>query len=507
MFESLSDRLSAVFRKFRGQGTLNESNIQDGLREVRLALLEADVNLKVVREFIERVREKSLGQDVLKNLNPAQQVVKIVHEELIELLGGDAAKLELAGPAPHIIMLSGLQGSGKTTSAGKLAHYLRDQGRKPYLVPADVYRPAAIDQLTTLAGQLDMPVYASTTGMNPVDIAKSALADAQSKGCDCLLIDTAGRLHIDETLMQELVNIKEAVNPQEILFVADAMTGQDAVNVAESFNQAIGITGVILTKMDGDARGGAALSIKSVTGKSVKFVGMGEKINELEPFFPDRIAGRILGMGDMLTLIEKAQADIDEEEAEELARKIQSAEFNFEDFRAQLRRMKNIGSLESILKMIPGMGGLRQKLGDMKMPEKELAKSEAIINSMTKKERLNPKLLSGSRKMRIAKGSGTSMNQVNQFLKQFEQMRSMMQKMSATEQSKGKGLLSKLGLGKENQAAGPLDAMSLLGGMGGMGNPGMGHATQGGGLPLSKEEQKKLRLKRKDERKRKKKKK
>ena len=303
MFDSLSDRLSGVFRKFSGRAQLDESNIQEGLREVRLALLEADVNFKVVKDFIERVRERALGSDVARNLNPAQQVVKIVHEELVALLGGEATGLNLSGKPPHVIMMVGLQGSGKTTSSGKLAHWLREQKHKPYFVPADVYRPAAIEQLATLAGQLGMPCYPSTTMMNPVDIAANAIREAEAAGCDVVLLDTAGRLHIDEALMQELVAIKGRVRPQEILFVADAMTGQDAVTVAEAFDRALDITGVVLTKMDGDARGGAALSIKSVTGKSIKFVGMGEKISELEPFFPDRIAGRILGMGDMLTLI------------------------------------------------------------------------------------------------------------------------------------------------------------------------------------------------------------
>jgi signal recognition particle subunit SRP54 len=430
MFDSLSDRLGDVFRKFGGRATLDESNIQDALREVRLALLEADVNFKVVKDFIERVRERCLGLEVGKNLKPAQQVVKIVHDELVKLLGGEASGLSLSGPAPHIIMLVGLQGSGKTTSAGKLAHYLREQKRKPYFVPADVYRPAAIEQLATLAGQLGMPCYPSTTLMNPADIAKNAVREAVERGCDVILLDTAGRLHIDEALMLELKAIKAEVRPEEILFVADAMTGQDAVNVAEAFDRDLDITGVVLTKMDGDARGGAALSIKSVTGKSVKFVGMGEKISELEPFFPDRIAGRILGMGDMLTLIEKAQSAIDAEEAEELTRKFRKAEFNFEDFRAQLRRMKKLGSLEGLLKLIPGMDGIRRKIGDMRLPDKEIDKVEAVINSMTRKERENPKIINPGRKQRIARGSGRTVAEVNQLLKQFEQMRGMMQRLT-----------------------------------------------------------------------------
>jgi len=511
MFDSLTDRLSSVFRKFGGRAQLDESNIQEGLREVRLALLEADVNFKVVKDFIERVKERCLGIEVAKNLNPAQQVVKIVHEELIELLGGESTGLDLSGKAPHIIMMAGLQGSGKTTSAGKLGHWLREQGHKPYFVPADVYRPAAIEQLATIAASLNMPCYASTTLMNPVDIAANALKEAEAAGCDVVLLDTAGRLHIDEALMQELVSIKARVAPAEILFVADAMTGQDAVTVAEAFDKALDITGVVLTKMDGDARGGAALSIKSVTGKSVKFVGMGEKISEIEPFFPDRVAGRILGMGDMLTLIEKAQSAIEEEEAEELTRKFQKAEFNFDDFRTQMRRMKKLGSLESLLKLIPGMGGLKQKLGDMAVPEKELGRVEAMINSMTKKERLNPKIINASRKQRIAKGSGVSVAQVNQLLKQFDTMRSMMQRLTGGGGKMPKGMpgmggrMPRIPAGMPSLPSMDGGGMPGLSGMPGMdGMDGMG-AYSGSSSLLSKDEQEKLRRKRKDERKRKKK--
>ena len=498
MFESLSDRLSGVFRKFSGRAQLDESNIQEGLREVRLALLEADVNFKVVKDFIDRVREGCLGVEVAKNLNPAQQVVKIVHDELVTLLGGESAGLHLSGKGPHAVMLVGLQGSGKTTSTGKLAHWLREQGKKPYLVPVDVYRPAAIEQLTTLSRQLDMPCYPSTTLMNPVDIAAAALNEAGSLGCDVVLLDTAGRLHIDDTLMRELVAIRDRVHPAEILFVADAMTGQDAVTVAEAFNNALDISGVVLTKMDGDARGGAALSIKSVTGRSVKFVGMGEKITELEPFHPDRIAGRILGMGDMLTLIEKTQASIEEGEAEELARKFQKAEFDFEDFRVQMRRMKKLGSLEGILKLIPGMGALRQKLGNAEVPEEEMKRTEAIINSMTKAERRNPKIINAGRRQRIAKGSGTSVAQVNQLLKQFESMRDMMRKMTG-----GGGKMPK-GLGNMRLPGYPPGA-ALGGAFPGM--PGMPDASGMGAAAggLSAEDQKKLRQKRKAERQRKKK--
>jgi len=474
MFESLSDRLSGALRSFTGRTRLDEKTILDGLREVRLALLEADVNVRVVREFTEKVRERCLDQEVLQSYTPAQQVLSIVNEELVALLGGDAAPLNLGGKRPVLIMMVGLQGSGKTTSTAKIANKLREENRKPYLVPADVYRPAAIDQLTALARRLDLPVYPSTTSMNPVDIAVNALREAESAGCDVVLLDTAGRLHVDAELMRELVAIKEKTNPAEILFVADAMTGQDAVNVAEAFNNDLAITGVVLTKMDGDARGGAALSIKSVTGASVKFVGVGEKVTDIEPFHPDRIASRILGMGDMLTLMEKARETFDEKEAEELGRKMQKAEFNLEDFLSQMKKLKNFGSIESLLKLIPGMSGLAGKLGG-NVPEKELGRFEAIINSMTIAERRSPKIIGASRRQRIAKGSGTAVAQVNQLLKQFEAMRTMMQKTMG-----GKGGLP---------------------GMGGLG--GTGGGAPGGGM--SKTALKKKKEKRKAERKKKKK--
>lgn len=476
MFETLSDRLQNVFQKFSGQKQLTEENVQAGLREVRLALLEADVNFKVVKTFVDTVREKCLGQEVTKGVNPAQQVIKIVHDELVELLGGDTTELDLRGNRPYVIMMVGLQGSGKTTSSGKLANFLRSQkNMKPYLAPADVYRPAAIDQLHTLARQLDVPAFASTTEMNPVDIATAAIDDAKEQGCDVVLLDTAGRLHIDEQLMDELAAIKAKVNPQEILFVADAMTGQDAVTVAEKFNERLEISGVVLTKMDGDARGGAALSIKSVIGKSVKFVGMGEKLSELEVFHPDRIAGRILGMGDVLTLVEKAQAEVSEEEAEALAQKMQKAEFDFDDFRTQMRRIKKMGSLEGILKLIPGMGALRDKLGDMNVPDKEMARVEAIINSMTPKERHNPDIITQSRKERIARGCGLAVKDVNNLIKSFTQMRQMMKKMMGGGKGK-KGKLPKIpGLGGGMPGMGGMPDMSGMGGLGGMGGlPGMG---------------------------------
>ena len=402
MFESLTDRLSGVCRNLSGRAQLTESNIQDALREVRLALLEADVNFKIVKEFVDRVREAALGVQVMKGVTPAQLVIQVVHDELVKLLGGDDTDLKLQGAQPAVILMVGLQGSGKTTSSGKLALLLRKQKMRPYLVPADVYRPAAIDQLRTLARQLDIPCFDSTPDMNPVVIARAAVEDAREKQCTVVILDTAGRLHVDEPLMQELVAIKDAVHPQEILFVADAMTGQDAVTVAESFNNHLGITGVVLTKMDGDARGGAALSIKSVTGAPVKFVGMGEKLSEMEVFHPDRVAGRILGMGDVLTLLEKAQSEMEAEEAEALARKMQKAKFDLEDFRTQMRHMRKLGSLESLMKMIPGLGGLAGKLGDMSGHEKELNRTEAILNSMTSQERRNPDIINGSRRARIA---------------------------------------------------------------------------------------------------------
>lgn len=438
MFDSLSDRLSEAFKNFKGQGRLDEKNIQTGLREVRLALLEADVNYKVVKDFVEKVKERALGQEVQKSLSPGQQVIKVVNDELTELLGGEQEGLNLTKGKLSKIMMVGLQGSGKTTSSAKIALYLRRKKFKPYLVPADVYRPAAIDQLNVLAKQLDMPVYPSTTEMNPVDICRDAMAKAEEAGCDVLLFDTAGRLHIDEPLMDELSSIKSECSPDEILFVADAMTGQDAVNVAASFDEKLDITGVVLTKMDGDARGGAALSIKSVTGKSVKFVGVGEKLSELELFYPDRAASRILGMGDVLSLIEKAQSVMGEGEAEELTEKFRKAQFDLEDFRTQMRRMKKIGSMSSIMKMIPGLGGLNKQLGDLEIPDKELKRIEAIISSMTMEERRNPKVINPSRRARVAKGAGVELQEVNQMLKNFDQMSKMMKKMMGGKGGKGK---------------------------------------------------------------------
>lgn len=474
MFESLQDRLTNAFSKFKGQKRLDENNVKEGLREVRLALLEADVNFKVVKQFTDGIRDRALGEDVLKGLDPGQQVVKIVHEELIELLGGEQVGVDVSAD-PLKIMMVGLQGSGKTTTSGKLALFLRkNNGKKPYLVPADVYRPAAIDQLQTLGRQLDVPVYPSTPDMNPVDICRNALQDAQERGCDLILFDTAGRLHIDQPLMDELVNIKKACAPQEILFVADAMTGQDAVTVADSFNERLDVTGVVLTKMDGDARGGAALSIKSVTGKSVKFVGMGEKLSELELFHPDRIASRILGMGDMLTLIEKAQTAIDEDEAKDMADKMAKAEFDLEDFRSQMRKLKKLGSMEGLLKMIPGMGQVMKQLGDASLPEDEMNRTEAIINSMTMHERRRPDVINQSRKERIARGSGVTVKDVNGLLKNFGQMRGVMQQMlgGGKAKKKKKGLFG--GLPKLPGLGGGMPGMDAMPGAGGMpGMPGM----------------------------------
>jgi signal recognition particle subunit SRP54 len=492
MFDNLTDRLGGVFSKLRGRATLDEKNIQDGLRDVRLALLEADVNFKVVKDFIEKVRSRCLGRQVEKSLTPTQQLIQAVNEELTAILGGETSELNLQGKPSHIIMLTGLQGSGKTTSAAKIAHYLQGNRHRPYLVPADVYRPAAIEQLAALAGQLGMPCYPSSASMHPVEITRKAALAATEAKCDVVLLDTAGRLHIDEALMQELVSIKEAVHPAEILFVADAMTGQEAVSVAEAFNNALDITGVVLTKMDGDARGGAALSIRSVTGKSIKFVGVGEKISELEPFHPERISGRILGMGDMLTLIEKTQDGIAREEAEELARKLQKAEFDLEDFRVNMRRLKTLGSLDGLLKMIPGLGGLRQKLGAGVVPEKEMAKAEAIINSMTREERQKPKIINGNRKSRIARGSGSTVSQVNQLLKQFEGMRSMMAGM----------LGPKKGSGPAKLRGAPGRAFPGLGGMGGFGGVG-GEDSSANSGGLSKTALKKKKKMRKEQRKKK----
>ncbi len=431
MFEGLSEKLDSAFNKIRGKGVLNEKNIQDILREIRLVLLEADVNYKVAKTFINYVKERALGEEVLKSLTPSQQFIKIVKEEMERIMGGgedNSLKLEVAPPA--VYMLVGLQGSGKTTTAGKIANFLRKNfKRNPLLVPADVYRPAAILQLKKIGAQLNIDCYPSNEKENPVDIAKKSIDYAKQKNLDLVLIDTAGRLHIDEELMKELENIKLAVNPHEILFVADAMTGQEAVNVAKEFDSRLDITGIVLTKLDGDARGGAALSIRAITGKPIKLVGVGEKLNDIEIFYPDRIVSRILGMGDVISLIEKAASSIDEDDIKELEKKIKKNQFDLEDFRKQIVQIRKLGSIDSILKMLPGFGKLKQ-MKNFKVDDKEFVKLEAIINSMTMKERRNPDIINGSRRKRIAKGSGTTVQDVNKLLRQYYQMRDMMKKIN-----------------------------------------------------------------------------
>lgn len=429
MFESLSDKLNGVFKKLKGHGKLTEKNIEEGLKEVRMALLEADVHYRVVKRFIADIKKRSMGQEVMGSLTPGQQVVKIVNEELTDLMGSHHQALNLSGATPVPLMLVGLQGSGKTTTAGKLAIFLRKQGRNPYLVPADVYRPAAIDQLQKLGEQIGVPVFESSTDMDPVQICQQAQTAAHQQGCDTLLLDTAGRLHIDEELMAELGRIKSALKPADILLVADAMTGQDAVNIAKSFNEALDIGGVVLTKMDGDARGGAALSIKAITDKPIKFIGVGEKLNALEAFHPDRLASSILGMGDVLTLIEKAQEVVDEKKAAELEKKLRKSEFTLEDFRDQLVQVRKMGSLNDIIKMIPGMGQAKQ-LKNLQVDETEFVRIEAIINSMTPQERRQYTIINGSRRKRIARGSGTQVQDVNRLLKNYTQVMKMIKKLN-----------------------------------------------------------------------------
>ena len=437
MFENLSEKFQGVLKKLRGHGRISEGNVEEALREVRLALLEADVNYKVVKDFTAAVREKALGAEVLSSLSPDQHFIKIVHDEMAKMMGGQEQDLNLARRPPVPVMLVGLQGSGKTTSCGKLALHLRKRKRRPYLVPADVYRPAAIEQLKVLGSQIGIPVFYSPPSGDPVEICRQAVRQADLSGCDTVLLDTAGRLHIDEDLMEELRRIKEAVDPGEILLVADAMTGQDAVNVARAFHEKVGLTGVILTKMDGDARGGAALSIRAVTGAPIKFVGVGEKTDALEAFFPDRMASRILGMGDILTLVEKAQETVDEKKAQELARKIRRSEFTLEDFRDQLVSIRKMGSIEDLLGMIPGMGGKMKELKAAAPDEKELSRVVAIIDSMTRAERENAKIINGSRRKRIALGSGTTVQDVNRLLKNFQQAEGMLKRFSKAGGKKG----------------------------------------------------------------------
>lgn len=427
-FEGLSSKFQNIAKKFKGKARITESDLKEMLREVKLALLEADVNYKIVKEFIANIQEKALGQDVLKSLTPGQQVIKIVKDELVELLGGTDARINISPNPPTIIMMVGLQGSGKTTTAGKLANILRKDGKKPLLVACDVYRPAAIKQLQVIGAQLNIPVYANENSKDVVKISKQAIEQAISKLNDVIIIDTAGRLQIDEVLMNELKDLKSAVKPHEILLVVDSMTGQEAVNVAESFKDTVGIDGIVLTKLDGDTRGGAALSVKKVTGRPIKYIATGEKMNDIEQFHPDRMASRILGMGDVLSIIEKAEEAITEEEAEKLEAQLKKNKFDLDDYLIQLRQIKKMGSFSSILKMIPGLGS---KLNDIKVDDKEFIRIESMICSMTKEERRNPKIINGQRRLRIARGSGTTVEQLNKFMKSFEMTQKMMKQVKS----------------------------------------------------------------------------
>lgn len=429
MFEKLQERLEATFKKLRGHGKVTEDNIKDSLREVRIALLEADVNYKVAKDFLEKIKEKAIGEGVLTSITPGQLFVKIVHEELCELLGQVNKPLDVSGSPPVAIMLIGLQGSGKTTTAGKLALQLRKKGRKPLLVPSDVYRPAAIDQLMKIGQQINIATFASKDIHDPIAICKEAKVHAMKNGFDTMIVDTAGRLHINDEMIEELIKQKALLNPRETLLVLDSMTGQDAVSSASAFNEKVGVDGIILTKLDGDTRGGAALSIKAVTGKPIKFIGVGEKLDAIEPFFPERMASRILGMGDVVSLVEKAQEVFDEKQAKELERKLRKDEFTLEDFRDQLKQMKQLGSVESIIGMIPGLNKLKGAI-DFTAAEKDLTKTEAIINSMTTKERFYPNIIDGNRRLRIAKGSGTHVHDVNELLKKYMETRKMIKKMT-----------------------------------------------------------------------------
>jgi signal recognition particle subunit SRP54 len=437
MFDQLSQRLQKIFKNLRGEGKLTAEHIEEALKEIRMALLEADVNFRVVKQFVESVKAKALGEEVLMSLTPGQHVIKIVRDELVEMLGGDSARLNFSQKRPNVFLIVGLQGSGKTTSAGKLARWLNRNGHRSYLLSIDVYRPAAREQLAILAKDLNVPVYPGVGADDPLKLCREAVREAENSGCDVLLIDTAGRLHIDEQLMLELKQVKQLVNPAEILFVADAMTGQDAVKSAQEFHDQLGLTGVLLTKMDGDARGGAALSIKAVTGQPIKFVGVGEKTDALELFYPDRLVSRILGMGDVLSLIERAEEAIDHEKAVEFEKKLREDSFTLEDFRDQLRQMRKLGPLEQILGMLPQVG-LFKDLNKVKVDEKELLHIEAIINSMTPRERAHHQIINGSRRKRIARGSGTSVQKVNQLLKQYVQARKMMKQVTS-------GVMGKLG--------------------------------------------------------------
>ncbi|MFB9972693.1 signal recognition particle protein [Allobacillus sp. SKP2-8] len=439
-FEGLADRLQNTIKKITGKGKVSEQDVKEMTREVRLALLEADVNFKVVKDLIKRIKERAIGQEVLESLTPGQQVIKVVKEELAELMGGEQSKIAVANKPPTVIMMVGLQGAGKTTTTGKLANLLRKKhNRNPMLVAADVYRPAAINQLETLGSQLDLPVFSLGTEANPVDIANQAIEKAKEEHHDYVIIDTAGRLHIDENLMGELQEIKQSVNPDEVFLVVDSMTGQDAVNVAESFDEQLDVTGVVLTKLDGDTRGGAALSIRAVTGKPIKFAGMGEKLDQLEAFHPERMASRILGMGDVLSLIEKAETQVDEKKAKEMEEKIKSMSFTFEDFLEQMDQVKNMGPLDELINMMPGANKMKG-MKNLQVDDKQLSHVEAIIQSMTQQERIEPSVINASRKKRIAKGSGTSVSQVNRLLKQFEEMKKMMKQMTSPKKGKKRGM-------------------------------------------------------------------
>lgn len=445
-FEGLSSKLQDTFKKLKGKGKLSEKDIKAAMREVKLALLEADVNYKIVRDFIKKVSEKSMGQEVMRSLTPGQQVVKIVNEELTDLMGSTESKIEFNNNGITVLMMVGLQGAGKTTMSGKLALNLRKQNKKPLLVACDIYRPAAIKQLQIVGNQIDVPVFSMGDKENPVNIAKAGIEHAKENNLNVVIIDTAGRLHIDEILMEELENIKNEVNPKEILLVVDSMTGQDAVNVADSFNDTLEISGVVLTKLDGDTRGGAALSIKAVTGKPIKYIGIGEKMNDLEIFYPDRMSSRILGMGDVLSLIEKAQESIDEEKAKNLSDKMMKAEFDLEDFLESMSQMKKLGPMNKLLEMVPGMNSKQLQGVDLSQSEKEMKKIEAIIQSMTTEERKNPNVVgnSASRKRRIAKGSGTKVQNVNKLLKDYQMMKKMMKQFKGGKKGLGKGMFGKL---------------------------------------------------------------
>jgi signal recognition particle subunit SRP54 len=449
-FEGLASRLQNVFGKLKSRGKLTEEDVGEALREVRLALLEADVNFKVVKDFIAKIKERAIGQEVMKSFTPGMVVVDIVNKELTALMGGTQAKLARSNRPPTVILMAGLQGAGKTTSTGKLAKYLMKQNHRPLLIAGDIYRPAAIKQLQVLGEQLKVPVFTLGNDISPVEIAKQGLAHAKEHGHDYVLIDTAGRLHIDESLMEELKEIKEVTSPDEILLVVDAMTGQDAVNVADSFHKQLGITGVVLTKLDGDTRGGAAISVKAVTGCPIKFSAMGEKMDALEPFHPERMASRILGMGDVLTLIEKAQSSIDADKAKEMERKMRKAEFTFDDFLEQMEQAKKLGPLDQIMDMMPGMGKMKDQMKNVKVDDKQLDKVAAIVKSMTKEERGKPELLTPSRRKRIALGSGNTVIEVNRFIKQFEDMRKMLKQFSGMMGGgkNKKGMFGKMGKGR-----------------------------------------------------------